>query len=132
MVHWSFGASMLFLKEVERQLSDKVFYEPCEADEITNITSELASFLESSCKLAAIDETTREFLKPPSPVRTPIFYLLPKIHKANSPGRPIISGCSGPTENLSRYIDNFLQREVPKLKSYLKDTNHFFTNYTLN
>ena len=33
-----------YLKEVERQLSDNVFYEPCEADEITNLTSELASF----------------------------------------------------------------------------------------
>ena len=26
-----------YLKEVERQLSDNVFYEPCEADEITTL-----------------------------------------------------------------------------------------------
>ena len=49
----------------------------------------------------------------------------PKIHKPNTPGRPIISGCDSPTEKLSIYIDHFLKPLVPLIPSYIKDTTHF-------
>lgn len=54
----------------------------------------------------------------------PIFYYLPKIHKclANPLGRPIIAGIGSLTSNLSQYVDRQLQKHVPKLNSYLKDT----------
>ena len=32
------------------------------------------------------------------------FYLLPKIHKKNCPGRPVISGCNTPTEKPSAFV----------------------------
>ena len=57
--------------------------------------------------------------------RTPLFYMNPKIHKPNTPGRPIISGCDSPTEKLSIYIDHFLKPLVPLIPSYIKDTTHF-------
>ena len=47
------------------------------------------------------------FLTPKNP-RTPIFYMLPKIHNPNNPGRPIVLACDGPTENLSLYIDQLV------------------------
>ena len=40
--------------------------------------------------------------------KLPTFYLLPKIHKFNNPGRPIVSACSCPTEHISEYIDAVL------------------------
>ena len=52
------------------------------------------------------------------------FYLLPKIHKPNNPGQPIVSACSCPTENISAYLDEVLSPFVKSLPTYVKDTNH--------
>ena len=48
-----------------------------------------------------------------------------KIHKPNPVGRPIISGCEGPTERLSFFVDKLLQPIVQQQRSYLKDTTDF-------
>ena len=58
--------------------------------------------------------------------RTSRFYLLPKIHKENNPGRPIFSACNGPTENIASYLDMVMSPLVCNLKTYVKDTNHAF------
>ena len=52
------------------------------------------------------------------------FYLLPKIHKENNPGRPIVSACNCPTENIASYLDMVMSPLVCNLKTYVKDTNH--------
>ena len=59
------------------------------------------------------------------PPRIPIFYTLTKIHKPNPVGRPIISGCEGPTERISSFLDFLLQPIAKQQKSYLKDTTDF-------
>ena len=61
----------------------------------------------------------------PNPPRIPVFFTLTKIHKPTPVGRPIISGCDGPTERLSSFVDRLLQPIAQKQKSYLKDTTHF-------
>jgi hypothetical protein len=52
------------------------------------------------------------------------FYLLPKIHKENNSGRPIISANGHPTEKISEFIDFHLWLFVENLqfwkKRYLK------------
>ena len=55
------------------------------------------------------------------------FYLLPKIDKRlhNVPGRPVISNCGFYTENISSFLDYYLQPLAQKVKSYIKDSNHF-------
>lgn len=47
-------------------------------------------------------------------LRTPEFYLLPKIHKNKTPvpGRPIVSGNGGPIEKISAFVD-FIMKPVP-------------------
>ena len=52
------------------------------------------------------------------------FYLLPKIHKPEIPGRPVVSACSCPTSIISAFIDDNLQPLVKTLPSYPKDTSH--------
>ena len=54
-------------------------------------------------------------------------YLLPKVHKQlyDVPGRPVISKCGFYTENISSFVDFHLQSLAQKVKSYIKDTNHF-------
>ena len=53
------------------------------------------------------------------------FYTLTKIHKPVLSGRPIISGCDGPTERISSFLDHILQPIAKVQKSYLKDTTQF-------
>ena len=73
-----------------------------------------------------IDDMTKKwFSQTRDPPRIPIFYTLTKIHKPNPVGRPIISGCEGPTERLSFFVDKLLQPFAQKQKSYLKDTTDF-------
>ena len=73
-----------------------------------------------------IDDMTKKwFSQMRDPPRIPIFYTLTKIHKPNPVGRPIISGCEGPTERLSFFVDKLLQPIAQKQKSYLKDTTDF-------
>ena len=59
----------------------------------------------------------------PTP-QTSRFYLLPKIHKAGNPGRPIVSACCCPTENIASYLDQIMCPLVRNLGTYVKDTNH--------
>ena len=57
-----------------------------------------------------IDDMTKKWLcLTPNPPRVPVFYTLTKIHKPTPVGRPIISGCDGPTERLSSFVDRLLQ-----------------------
>ena len=49
-------------------------------------------------------------------------YFLKKIHKNPIAVRPIVSGCSGHTEEIPQLIDRHLQQFVPKIKSYIQDT----------
>ena len=58
-------------------------------------------------------------------IKTPEFHLLPKIHKANNPGRPVISSVNCHTSRISEFVDYYLQPEVKKRKSYVKDTTDF-------
>ena len=61
----------------------------------------------------------------PDPPRIPVFYTLTKIHKPTPVGRPIISGCDGPTERISAFVDHLIQPIAQKQASYLKDTTDF-------
>ena len=56
--------------------------------------------------------------------RTTCIYFLPKIHKPNGPGRPIVSTCSCPTELISSYLDKIMAPIVRSLPSYVKDSQH--------
>ena len=56
--------------------------------------------------------------------RTSCIYFLPKIHKPNNPGRPIVSACSCPTELISSYLDKIMAPIVKSLPSYIKDSQH--------
>ena len=53
-------------------------------------------------------------------IKTPEFHLLPKIRKANNPGRPVIISVNCHTSRISEFVDYHLQPEIKKLKSYVK------------
>ena len=70
-----------------------------------------------------IEESTYINLQTKNP-RIPTFYLLPKIHKKDNPGRPIVNGIGSPTKKISAYVDTFLIKYTPRIPSYIKDTTH--------
>jgi hypothetical protein len=47
------------------------------------------------------------------------------IHKQNTPGRPTIAGCGGPTVKLSQYADHLLKPLLKHIPSYAQDTTDF-------
>ena len=47
------------------------------------------------------------------------------MHKPIPVGRPIISGCDGPTERISSFVDTLLQLIARTQPSYIKDTTDF-------
>ena len=51
--------------------------------------------------------------------------MLPKIHKPNNPGRPLISSVNSHTEKLSAYVDEFLRPLAQALPSHIRDTTDF-------
>ena len=61
----------------------------------------------------------------PYPPRIPEFYTLTKIHKSTLVGRQIISGCNGPTEGISAFVDTLLQPISTSQAPYLKDSTDF-------
>ena len=71
------------------------------------------------------DMTAKRLSQTPSPPKIPIFYTLTKIHKPKPVGRPIISGCEGPTERISSFVDRLLQPIAQRQKSYIKDSIDF-------
>ena len=114
-----------YIQEVQRQLSDKKYYQLQNKDHTISTAYEISTFLTYLNRNYYIDDDLFEFLQPHNPARTPIFYMLPKIHKPNNPGRPKISGCDSPAANLSIYLDHYLKPIVQSFPSYIKDTDDF-------
>ena len=72
----------------------------------------------------AINKKVKNELGPASP-RISRLYLLPKLHKPGLPGRTIVSSWGSPTENISCFVDYFLQPITRALPSYIRDTTDF-------
>ena len=53
------------------------------------------------------------------------FYTLPKIHKINNPGRPIVNSIGSITEKISAYVDENIKYLSKLVPSCIKDTGHF-------
>ena len=69
--------------------------------------------------------TTAPKLLKPAKSRTPVFNILPKIHKVNNPGRPVVFSVNSHTKKLSAYVDEFLRPLAETLRSYIRDTSDY-------
>jgi hypothetical protein len=113
-----------YLEEAADQLSNIEHYRQTNIDHTNIVTSQLSTYLRDCEKEHKLEHQIVQALTPRQP-RTPCFYMLPKIHKQGTPGRPIISASGGPTDQISRYVDSFLKPLVPHIPSYIKDTPDF-------
>ncbi len=125
-----FMNSQAYVSEVLRQLDNKTYYTKLDSDPSASIRQNISDSLnEMGCENSHV---TNEFDSFPSNIRTPNFYVLPKIHKEPDcslplqyPGRPIVSACNASTVNISQYVDYVLKPSMQTLPSYVKDTTDF-------
>lgn len=113
-----------YIAEANRQLSDTTTYKPLSSNPTSQYNDTIKHFLEVNGPREGLTNTEIKLLTPTNP-RTSQLYLLPKIHKQNNPGRPIISSYNSPTERISAFVDHYLQPFVRNLPTHIKDTNHF-------
>ena len=115
-----------YVKEGERQLNDRSFYQKLTSPPTEMNNLRINSFIDT---LRSRGEITPSLAKKlfTSEARTPQLYLLPKIHKGVSPppGRPVVSANSCPTEKISAFVDIFLNPFLQEIPSYIRDTTHF-------
>ena len=116
-----------YIDEANRQLNDTNNYEQLDFDptelHTEKIKSEISNLKNDNLLSKLSKQTANSLLE--EKIKTPEFHLLPKIHKANNPGRPVISSINCHTSRISEFVDYYLQPEVKKLKSYVKDTTDF-------
>ena len=111
-----------YVDEANRQLQDTQYYRKLNYDPTEDHANIIRNTLEEFKKNDELDEDIAEGLKPLEP-RTPRFYLLPKIHKENNPGRPSSVDCH--TSRISSFINYHIQDSAQSLKSYVRDTTDF-------
>ena len=122
-----------YLAEAYKQLHNTNHYIPIPNNPTQQIQHNIRTLANKMFNDKLIDYITHKFLLPSTTARTPTLYLLPKIHKPNIPGRPIISGCEGPTVSLSQYADYILKPLLTDIPSYTKDTTDFLQRvFSLN
>ena len=85
-----------YITEAERQLGDKEFYERQPRDLTPDHTRQINEAIEQLAREDLLPEKAAKALKVTNP-NTARFYMLPKIHKPNNPGHPIISAINNPT-----------------------------------
>ena len=113
-----------YVKEAKRQLDNEVYYKRVERDLTSEHERLISQCVDTLLDDGELEEEVAKLLRP-AQSRTPVFYMLPKIHKVDNPGRPVVSSVSSHTERLSAYVDEFLRPIAEKLPSYIQDTTCF-------
>lgn len=114
------------IQEGQIQIDDQNNYRPLIEPMVKETHNKVSRLITELYHGNHIDDMTKKWLsQTPNPPRIPEFYTLTKIHKPTITGRPIISGCDGPTERISSFVDTLLQPISKSQASYLKDTTDF-------
>lgn len=125
-----------YIKEVDRQLSDKIYYTKLKEPIYLKTVPEVHRIIDDLYNKKYINNRQRQYLKGDCEPRPRRFYILPKIHKDPikwtvpfeiPPGRPIVSDCGSETYQTAKFIDYFLTPLSMKHPAYLKDTYHFIS-----
>ncbi|CAJ0924715.1 unnamed protein product [Ranitomeya imitator] len=115
-----------YIQEVHRQLNDTSIYTPLNRDP-TNTVKELINVtLMKYCEEGVLDQKTCEYLTKQNPI-TPVFYILPKIHKSldNPPGRPIVASTESILSPTSKFLEKILTPLIQQTPSFLLGTGTF-------
>ena len=114
-----------YLKEAYKQLEDREVYEEVPNDPNVLINTIKKALEKIRLRSDLSSDTLNYFLV--KDLKFARFYILPEINKLlhDVPSRPVISNCGFYTENISSFLDHHLQPLAQRVKSYIKDNNHF-------
>lgn len=109
-----------------KHLDNRDIYEPINEDYTESLSKAINLLVKNAETKGHLNKHMASYLTHDSvtEVRTQQLYFLKKLHKTPVSVRPIVSGCSGPTENCSAFLDFYLQPLVPLSKSYIRDSKH--------
>ena len=118
-----------YKNEILRQLNNENYYEKCHHDPTDTIKCNISKCVNDiEVTNSRIQMNLIHFLS----IFAHLVFMSWKIHKSPDtnlplryPGRPIVSACNSPTENISKYIDHVLKPHMLSLPSYVKDTTDF-------
>ncbi|XP_072422902.1 uncharacterized protein [Chiloscyllium punctatum] len=110
-----------YCKEVYRQLNNQEHYRQLPADLTKEHTRELNTLIRTLDPV--LQSSLHTLILCTSHVGD--FYCLPKVHKANIPGRPIMSGNGTLCENLSSCVEGILKPSTQGISSFCRDTTDF-------
>jgi len=117
-----------YISEGHRQLHDKKSYRKLDYDMTQSTTEMVSEVVNDMFEDNEIDKATADYLDPldSSQTKTPVFFMLPKVHKTPVHGafigRPVTSHCGSPLNRISEFLDHYLLPDVQKSPTYLKDT----------
>ena len=113
-----------YVQEINRQLSNQENYIKLHDDPTDRFSNNILEVIMSMRDLDYIDDNTFDYLNIPKP-KPGRFYILPKIHRAHIPGRPICFICQHPSEHISQFLDFHIRKYVNTLPTYIRDTQDF-------
>ena len=112
------------IRKADSHLSNRDNYRKLETDLTPTYAAEIKQFGTLMFEKRLINKHTKDFLISHSP-KIARLYLLPKLHKDGIPRRPIVASNGSPTENITRFVDYFLQPLMVCMPSYIQDTMNF-------
>ena len=114
-----------YISDGLKHLSDTTVYEPLREDITPELKNKILTKLHGLYIAGMLDKEMTEFCTPPKQHRTSVLYFLKKIHKNPMGIRPIVSSINSITENISQFVDIWLQPIMRNLPSFIKDTTEF-------
>ena len=113
-----------YVDECKRQLNNYNFYRKLDHNPIQDHVDLINNTLDEFKGNNELSPEILDGLKPLEP-KTPRLYMLPKIHKEENPGRPVVSSVNCHTSKISKFVDYHIQPLANELPSYVKDTTDF-------
>ena len=113
-----------YVAEALHQLDNTEYYKKVDRDYTKEHEKNIDECITTLVIKGDINKDISKLLRPVNS-RTPVFYILPKIHKTNNPGRPVVSSVNSHTEKISAYVDDYLRPLAECLPSYICDTTDF-------
>ena len=110
--------------KTNEQLQDNSFYQRLNVDPTAKHSEIVNSVIEIFRKQKLLSNSTASKLTVDE-VRTPHFYIFPKILKPNVPGIPVVFSVECHASKISKFVDYYLQQHAKSLPSYIKDTSDY-------
>ena len=111
-----------YIREGLDHLNDCNTYCKLDGNPTASICMEINSVLNNYYKRGLLTKQMVEACSPTNNARLARLYFLKKTHKNPMGIRPIVSCCDSPTENLSQFVDYWLQPIMKALPSYLENS----------